>query len=169
MKIKISLSAKPELDMGKEARMLRAKKLGFDTNTVYYHGSDDTISAFDDAALKHEKFGHFFSDDKDFAEVNYGHNTHPSFLSIRNPKLITHSQWDAIRDDFQRDPNRFKDLRTMLKSNGYDCLKIVESTTMFAGHLMRNPNIIVMFDTTKIRSIAAMFDPKHANSSNVMA
>ena len=35
------------LDMSREARMQRAKDMGFDTDTVWYHGTTESFSAFD--------------------------------------------------------------------------------------------------------------------------
>lgn len=44
-------AAKAALDMSEEARMGRAKKMGFDPETTYYHGTKADIEGFDPKAL----------------------------------------------------------------------------------------------------------------------
>lgn len=66
---KVASSAKEVLDMSKEARMARAREMGFDTNKTWYHGSKANIPEFDVSRLGSNtgsgsaKQGFFFASD----------------------------------------------------------------------------------------------------------
>lgn len=152
-----------------DERTERAKQMGFDTDTVWYHGSDDEILRFDYSKLKNEKFGHFFTDDESFAKLAFGDKTNPSYLAVSNSKKITHDQWDSLRDKFQRDPSKYSAYKKALMSSGFDSLYIKGLSEMLSGKLVTTANIIVMFDTSKIRSVYAKFDKAKQDSNIVLS
>lgn len=67
--------AQPALDMSNEARMQRAKDMGFDTDKTYYHGTKSNIEAFDPSKLGDStdagsaKQGFFFSDNPEISDL----------------------------------------------------------------------------------------------------
>lgn len=78
------------LDMSKEARMERARAMGFDTGTVVYHGTNRQFSEFSTSAPKEwensdaSKNGIHFTDSEDEAS-GYGKNVKAVFLNMKNP------------------------------------------------------------------------------------
>ena len=80
-RIKGIIDAVSDLAMDYQSRMARAKEQGFDTDTPYYHGSDDNIDAFDIDKVGQNTItntfpnGFWFSPEKKIAK-GYGSNIH---------------------------------------------------------------------------------------------
>ena len=175
------------LDMSTPARMSRADDMGFDTNTTYYHGTDEDFDAFDPQSVGSnfgfDKKGFFFTTSKDSA--NRSRKSYPSgskytytdeqkkaaaggrvigtHLKLNNP--LTRKDIEGFDSGgggqspiALYDLNRAK-IEKALESGQYDGVKIkAEGQTM-----------VTVLEPSQIRSTDATFDPAKASSSNLLA
>lgn len=121
---------------------------------VAYHGTDAEFDTFD---LNHSKqmgkFGHWFTPDEDFAGL-FGKNVKKAELGIRNPKVITESQWNAIREAHAKDAKWFNDWRERLISEGYDGLHIKGEGTKLGKYEIEPKDVYAVFRDDQVRVIA---------------
>jgi len=117
---------------------------------IVYHGTDaENITTFN-IDLVRDKFGFWFSDDKEFSEM-FGTTAIPVYLCIKNPHVISKEKWDDIRRAHAKDAVWFASWRDQLISKGKDALIIESSDTTFAGTKIRNPEIYAVFHPTQIK------------------
>ena len=103
-----------------------------------YHGTEsDPFYTYDKTTVR-DKFGFFFTDDKDYAEM-FGKAHVPYYLSMQKPYVITQEKWDAIRDAHAKDSVWFENWRNQLICKGHDGLIVKFSFISFAGTQIRNP------------------------------
>ena len=158
------------LDMSKNARMKRAKDMGFDVDTPVYHGTQGDIKEFkpmDGAVYEEDSGKYFFTNNKDEASAyamgiaqlgtnEDGANIISTFLSIKNPYKI------EINSD--EDPTTYYDDQYLLYEEalegGYDGI-IIENEY--------GEKLIVAFNPNQIRSINAAFNPDWKDSGNLLA
>ena len=141
-RIKGIIDAVSDLAMDYQSRMARAKEQGFDTDTPYYHGSDDNIDAFDINKVGQNTItntfpnGFWFSPEKKIAK-GYGSNIHEVYLNkgVSNPGSL------AGKDLFDAG----------------------------VGDSVEYPRAIVLRDPSRIRSVNAAFNPAKKDSSNLLA
>ncbi len=115
-----------------------------------YHGTEsDPFYTYDKTTVR-DKFGFFFTDDKDYAEM-FGKAHVPYYLSIQNPYVITQAKWDAIRDAHAKDSVWFENWRNQLMSKGHDGLIVKFSFISFAGSQIRNPEIYAVFESNQVK------------------
>jgi len=183
----LSQSSKPSvgefldktLPMDEASRMARAKAMGFDTDATWYHGSKSPIDAFDlDHAGKSDpglvgKAAYFTSSREqagDFAtNRHYGSgdapNVTPAYLAMKNPAQIV----DGVLPDGRRlseaHPNGIQnwsadELESALRGAGHDgaIFKTAEG----------EPTQAAVYDTSKIRSPQAAFDPDKAHMPGLL-
>lgn len=161
------------LDMSKDARMQRAKELGFDTDRVLYHGTNADIEEFRPSTggslLKDDK-GVYLTPDPEVAN-NYadpeifkkGSNVLPV---LGRGKIL---QFDGTAGSLdhakQLGFNSVEDYRAAIQSaGGYEqLLKKLGYDGRESGKQL------VVFDPKNIRSVNAAFDPTKANSKNILA
>jgi len=178
------------LDMSTEARMERAKEMGFDTDTTLYHGGAKGITEFDPRKIGSnwgkDKEGFFFSyepRDLGYGASNYaypeaGGQVYPVYL--RNPKPYTLEQYAADSKQSMEslfdygvegmpagrvfDDNRNDIIRRALEGGytGIDFKQIDPADGYVDG-------IVAIFDPKNIRSVNAAFDPSQTQSPNLMA
>lgn len=84
------VEAVADLPMDEASRLARAKEMGFDTDTVYYHGTGSNIKEFDPkyVGLGNDLYGSgfYFTNNKDLADR---YATHKTWESLgRDPSLI---------------------------------------------------------------------------------
>jgi hypothetical protein len=157
------------LDMSQEARMKRAKDMGFDTETVFYHGTDADFDAFDtdfinptlprgmgfDFTTSTKRAGSFGRRD--------GQRVISAFLKFNNPYIFkpednrSFVKWKAEKFG-KYGGDKF---REWMKTNNYDAL-IHEGAANNAKH-------VVIFEPSNIRSVNAAFDPDFKDSGNLLA
>jgi hypothetical protein len=175
-----------KLAMDQASRMARAKEMGFDVDTPQFHGTNaEKIEEFDPNLSKKKLWGKgtYFSNDAGEAGT-YGNN-------VGEYRLKTSDVFDVFKEEAtpksilevikKRAPKDFEDmakskmldpynlidgaiqakiitpdeLTDLLKQEGYSGLKMGSFTNIF--------------DPENIRSIDAAFDPKKANSKNILA
>ncbi len=173
------------LDMSDEARIARAKEMGFDTDTVYYHGTHSNFDEFSKKYLGDNTMSN--ASDPAYGATSmagFHHNTGEiksapgspydsymeNYLRVENPLEI-----DSL-DDFAEElrgeiPRYYDDTQEVYdavqnwvskqKELGYDGVRFNDEE--FGGVS------VVPFDPNQIRSIKAAFDPAKKDSSNLMA
>ena len=101
---------------------------------------------------KWNKFGHFFSSDKEFV-TTFGDKVNQAIVKVNNPKTITQQEWWDIRGEHAKDDVWFSNWKKELKEEGYDGLKVLPSETELAGHKVKNPEIIVAFEDSQVEVV----------------
>jgi hypothetical protein len=168
------------LPMDQASRLARASEMGFDTDQVWYHGSNSTFPEFDNAKIGSGVddggflgVGHYFTPDKEYAGA-YGSTVRPHYLRMQKPfvadarnpqehqalaRQIYGSEGEVVGPDgfVMVDPKSWTDALT---AHGYD------------GAITRDGGEIIeaaVFDPSNIRMVSAAFDPAKSGSTNLFA
>ena len=180
------------MDMAKAARMKRAREMGFDTDTVWYHATDTDFDEFDT-----QDFGSWFAEDVETAGI-YG-DTGDGAQRIMPVHLAPKKTLVVPRDfDLSDDQNLVDMLDAINEANGTN-FKMddfypggagpddVEGGFMLVGqndYLEKNlreagfdsveaweqgERTMAMLEPEGIRSINAAFDPAKKDSANLLA
>src|SRR5690606_28677249 len=111
---------------------------------------DSNIKKFELRGTKGSSvMGIWVTDDVGFAEM-FGEHVIETKIYVKNPYFITQDKWDDIRSDHATDASYFKKWRDNLIEKGHDALYVKERIQKFAGHDVRDPNIVCVFDPTTI-------------------
>ena len=139
------------LDMSTEARMQRAKDMGFDTDQVWYHGTESDFESF---------------------EVFSGLAGEGIYFSTQHTANVYGEQGSVIPVYVlgkKATPQDVKRVRDEIGSNwNNDLINQQLKTEGFAYRDAKTPDIVV-FDPSNIRSVNAAFDPDYADSANLLA
>lgn len=180
------------LDMSKEARMKRAKDMGFDVDTKYYHGTNADLKEFDISRSRSEGDSIFVSSSKNqantYADKSVGANVIPVF--IRGDFLLSGysgiTAEEAVKknliDEYIESVNKFNrsidyNKRQYFEGNiekakakGKDgvIFRETEDNAMSVGFI-EPASVVAIFNPNQIRSIHAAFDPDYADSGNLLA
>ena len=151
------------LAMDKASRMARAEAMGFDTGTVYYHGTSDDIDTFRESkagkaggggvylttgptqASKYAKLAQKFG-----SRLGRGDNPNvvPVFVRMSNPFISeTGMPYNANVAG--------------LKNAGYDGI-------ILKGEMPDGSDEVIIFDPANIRSVNAVFNPEKTDSSAIL-
>jgi hypothetical protein len=175
------LAAKAKgLDMSTEARMVRAKAMGFD-DTPWYHGTNKDVSAFKTSRGKGEP-GVWFTDDpdlaSDYAEARRspGKSLAPG-ANITPVLLKTRSFDDVWKDGEAWSPDDHEAAflsKGDSQTGGVVFHDTKDYTTSYSNATRRKThNTAVVFqhaiDRGAVRSVFAAFDPDRAYSGNLLA
>jgi hypothetical protein len=181
------------LDMSKEARMKRAEEMGFDTSTVWYHGTSFDIENFDINEFgKNENRGDyigegfFFTKDPDTA-AKYAErsgesaNIIPVYLNMNNPMVVDN---DFDMQEFTKDFPITDEIQELFKGKNlsdeqlrrFSYLKSTEKAKAdyakskgFDGLVDETYPQGAVFDPSQIRSVNAAFDPDFKASPELLA
>jgi hypothetical protein len=160
------------LDMSQAGRMARAKEMGFDTETVLYHGTGSDIKAFNTSENDISSQlgpGIFFTKFPESAGVyadagNMGNSPNIIPVYIRGnivDRYKTNIPPPAMlsREARRQFPKLSEDdaVRAWFKSKGIDGLRT------------GNWEEVTVFDPSNIRSVNAAFDPEKSTSSTLLA
>jgi len=171
-----------DLPMDEASRMARAKEMGFDTDTVYYHGTTDD---FDEFSLDHfgkrgdpglRGKGVYLTDSgslsSGYADLPVFQGRYPDLTKVPEEELTRqvlplHIKQNLNIYDANENPLRIygsgSEYSDALMAKGYDGVKKTYSSR-------DNPSSeIVIFDPKNIRSIFAKFDPSKKDSANLLA
>jgi hypothetical protein len=163
------------LDMSQEARMQRAKDMGFDTENVFFHGTKSDISAFDSSKTQTRDAGYIgegvyltgktslanFYAGSAKTEGDAGANVMPVLTRVQNTKVYSIADKAKFAWGIKSSPQRAVELTETLKSGGYDSAMVVDSQ----GEVVE----MVVFDPSQIRSVNASFDPEFKASPELLA
>ena len=176
------------LDMSQEGRMARAKAMGFDTTTVYYHGASrggynrtSDIEAFDPEKIGdkwgQDREGFFFTTNKNEAGYyattdSIGNNVsggtiYPIYHRSENPFIID-SKNDVDLAGEGGVPywdNNHIELIKAAKKGGHDSIRLIDR----GAYENQLEEMLVLFDPSKIRSVNAAFDPDLIDSPDLLA
>ena len=172
------------LDMSTPARMARAREMGFDTDTVLYHGTGSDVRAFDVNESREPSKAIFLTSKSsvatDFANMRSGGqnaNVMPlyakgKFLEIdgkRQPIRNVESAANLDRTNY-RDMRYGETIYEYAKRNGFDGIKFknVEDDA-FGPDVAPLSDIFAIFDPANIRSVHAAFDPEKSSSPELLA
>tara|TARA_R100000963_G_C4646119_1_gene110681 strand:- start:1370 stop:10480 length:9111 start_codon:yes stop_codon:yes gene_type:complete len=152
------------LDMSPEGRMTRAKEMGFDTDTVLYHGTKSDFDAFKVGRPGKLGPGVYFSPDKRWAD----HYAKVGSLRPDPPRTIEAFVRGRMANIDQY-KNAYKRAAREFTKTGYD-----PSTR--ANEILREEGFdgvsaigeVVIFDPSNIRSVNAAFDPDMSDSANLL-
>ena len=141
----------PPLDMSQEARMARARAMGFDVDTPLYHGTRSNFDAFDRAKIRRG----------------------PGIWTSTDPH--TAMEYSGLRDEGANirplygrgrlvSEQRFYDTRA---AGGFDGDVDAAQAAGFAG--VQDYSSRIYFNPSNIRSPHAAFDPANSGSSDLLA
>lgn len=153
------------LDMSKEARYDRAKKMGFDINNVYYHGTSNYFDRFDKKTIGKnytysENSGFFFTKKllsaKNYARLHTGNKNDGRVISVFLRFECPYEE--TTNSDYYSPPDRFDissdNILREVNINKQDAI-IIRGT--------KNDDMCIVFDPSQILSIHAAFDPETEN------
>jgi len=134
--------------MTEKARLSRAKEMGFDTEKVYYHGTSDDFTEFQDSDMSGmftDRRVSFFTTDTKYAS-SIGDRVIPVYLSVDQFKEVGRDGYSISKDP--------EFIEALIK-NG--------DTGVFT-----NDGMAIAFYPSKIRSTNAAFDPDFRESENLL-
>lgn len=146
------------MDMSQEARMARAKEMGFDTDTPLYHGTQAKFSEFD-PSLGNE-YGIFLSPNKHYAAPYGGLSprgriNEPGAYFVRAENVLRPQSTEDVAHAWNKVLTKGDADRLM--AQGYDAIAPKEVPEF------------VLLDPKKIRSVDAAFDPAKRDSADLLA
>jgi hypothetical protein len=156
------------LDMSKEARMKRARAMGFDTETVWYHGTgkdeSKNIKAF--GFLPSLDGGIYFTSSPREA-FRFGYEYSPSSRKTKIEKVLLGINRPLVVEFGGElfEPSMLEDAINRAKGGGYDGV-IARDIKNFEGGEITDTAIV--FNPNQIRSINAAFDPDQAESGGLL-
>ncbi|WP_347851973.1 hypothetical protein [Planktomarina sp.] len=174
------------LDLSREARLARAKSQGFDTDTVYYHGTDADFNSFDPKKVGSnfgmDDDGFFFTTNASSADWSRGNHPNKGYNRLTDAERTKAASGQILPTYLKIDkPLRPKDIegfdfdggghspislfdlnrdaiKSALKKGDYDSVAIkAEGSEM-----------VMMLDNKNIKSQFSAFDPKQVNSGKLI-
>jgi hypothetical protein len=166
------------LPMDKASRMERAKYMGFDVDTTYYHGTGADFSEFKNKQERDYGYsgqGYYFTDEPatasfyadTTAKKGGNPNVIPANLKMQNPYIIK-EYTDQPRG---MQAGQDKGFTEKLKAEGYDGVitKMIDRDSATGEIFDEYIEEVVTFDPKNIRSVNAAFDPSKKDSANLLA
>ncbi len=145
------------LDLSQDARMLRARVAGFNTDTVFYHGSQNSFEQFSE-----DNIAHYFTTNPEYGYIKKSDVNYPVYLKYNNPYMAgSQSDLETLRSN----PDRVEEL----KKKGYDAMawhKEGDVTASGSGWGNDYPQVAV-FSSEQIRSVNATF-AMDANAPSIL-
>jgi hypothetical protein len=146
------------LDMSQAGRMARAKEMGFDTDTVLYHGTDGEIDRFSplrDGEGSGLRTGAMWFTDAYGSAADFGETVGSYHAKLKNPMVLNSPEWTRTT---------IPKYVAEAKAKGHDGL-IVKNVRDGSY----TSNLTAIFDPSNIRSVNAAFDPEKSTSSTLLA
>ena len=159
--------------------MDRAKAMGFDVDTTYYHGTGDDIAAFDPKKAQSRDYGfigeghyvtsvkqvgNFYAESSQRMDESKSPNVIPLYVLgtyVGKYKELTVSDKIDLYDQALANPRFAKEYTKELKGQGYDGARVTDASGAVVD--------MVIFDPKNIRSINAAFNPQFSESSNLLS
>lgn len=118
-----------------------------------WHGTDaEPFDAFDQEKIGPWKFGHWFSDDAEYADL-FGTNVARVSVTLVRPYVLSSERWDRLRDAHHGDHAWFAVWRKKLEAEGYDGLLVEPKVDHLKTFVVRSPCIVAVFDAARISII----------------
>jgi len=161
------------LDMSQAGRMGRAKEMGYDTETVLYHGTTEDFDAF--IASENGAYGPgiYFGTTPKIASSYASPNSYRQSEMPDNAKVIP----VYLKKGQYASLSKIDDLAAEIRKNNSaidEDASYVEAVKKlqeegFIGVRDRQKGYISIFDPSNIRSVNAAFDPEKSGSSTLLA
>jgi hypothetical protein len=155
------------LDMSQPARMERAKAMGFDTETVLYHGTGADFTEFKPSTFGHFGPGIYLTDSPRTASA-FGGGEAKSIMPVYVAgKIATERTHDFFLEDAFREttnePRAYEIAAERMQKKGYAGFKVppIENYS--------DSSTVILFNSSNIRSVNAAFDPDESASANILA
>jgi hypothetical protein len=155
------------LDMSPEARMARADAMGFHTDKVWYHGSQN--KDLTEITPGHDEPGAWFAANKKAAnDYSWGEGLYSTYLK---PGRIMEVEFDylpdgtlvALHNGKALDALNNEDIVRHAMRSGYDSVRFPY------GNFSEESDTMVVFRPDQIRDVDAAFDPSASASGNLLA
>ena len=179
-------------------RMMQAKAQGFDTDTVYYHGSlvsgKETLMGYRNFKVGHRSAGIYLTDNSEVAnqyagsdpaggslleesEGNHRGHIYPVYIKKgRNPLVIDASESDNAFDiphpfDSQANPTSTDVVVNRAFKRGYDqvIFENLNDPVFINATGPRSTVVVFPQGSPNIRSVNAQFDPAKAQSDDLLS
>ena len=164
------------LDMSKEARMQRAKDMGFDVDTVYYHGTDENFEAFDPATvgdnfIQSINTGGFFFTESSRTGDSYGAKRLDVYLKTKKPLVVKKPEIIKEFEDADYPTERYYNPIDVFDTRRADLIRDArqENKDSIVIEGFKKNSLVVVFNPNQIRSINAAFNPDWKGSGNLLA
>ena len=178
------------LDMAHDARMARAKEMGFDTEKTWYHGTRRDFDGFQSGSAQGAGEGVYLTDNPAAASEYaagpggqvipvYTRNTNPSDFGYPGDEAIKRTAtWNnhpevirarqaGLEDEIDLDPY---DLWTEDENLANEAVRAGGHDSILSPLQSGDDGMeLVVFDPSQIRSVNAAFDPAKKDSSNLLA
>ncbi|MEY8200097.1 MAG: LPD1 domain-containing protein, partial [Colwellia sp.] len=132
------------LDLSQDARMLRARLSGFNTDTVFYHGSETRLDQF---SKEHD--AHYFTTNPEYDYIKAA-TSQPVYLQYKNPYMAS-SQSEV--ETLHSNPERIE----KLKERGYDAVAWHEGSDVSVIVSGESYPKVAVFSPDQIRPVNATF------------
>lgn len=175
------------LDMSPEARMARAREMGFDTDQVLYHGTGKDFTEFSPGSHGNGyRRSIYLTDNPEIADIyanskNYGLRgggdpaIYPVFAKAEKPLVVSDKGPDGsfgwVSDNLATalgvdhpPAGKYASLYDEARRQGYDQVQIREMTDLGGPQTQYIP-----LEPNYIRSVNAAFDPAKSSSANLLA
>lgn len=192
-----TLNQSATLDMSEEARMARAKEMGFDISRTYYHGGTDGYEEFKTNPKGANKFleGVYFTPNKNdasrYSDMASGQRgggklyevyVRGKLLDLDNVENIPavlkelglpHAKV-ATKWPFNPEMKTLMTLRLAVEKSGVKgkevdrALKEKLQAAGYSGVKTENDQVVSVFDPKDVRSVDAAFDPAETDSTKIL-
>lgn len=175
------------LDMSTEARLARAREMGFNTDTVLYHGTGKDFQEFEPGTRGNgTRRAIYLTDNPDIADIyansqNYGLRgggdpmIYPLYAKAERPLVVSDKGPDGsfgwVSDNLASalgvdhpPAGKYATLYDEARRQGYDQVQIREMTDLGGPQTQYIP-----LKPEYIRSVNAAFDPAKSDSANLLA
>lgn len=183
----------PDLDMSKSARLQRAKQMGFDTASVYYHGTEQSFKSFDpyksnSATNTGTPTGSLVLSSNPSVSATYagaepnlsgeitsfkqGGNVMPLYIKPGKSMVIdaNGANWNDIYIKAYPDLETTNDFAAFAQSKGKDTLFIKNVFDNKTWQKDKTPStVIFVFHPSYVRSVNAKFDLANSEDEDLMA
>lgn len=164
-----------DLPMDRESRLQRARDMGFDTNTIYYHGTNADFEKFMPGIDPIVGYGLYFTAERGYAHAFAAMKTRTTgsgapavyqvFLKLGKSKVITKQ---SRMDTLMKMRRTGKLDRDEMFSASYEIEDVVALRDQGIDSVVNDAsNEVVVFNANQVRSIYAKFDPNKADSGNL--
>ena len=169
---RLAQTADNALDMSHEARMARAKEIGFDTDNILYHG---TAADFDEfkldlgGATSGSRAGSLGVSSSRSPEIANEFAERASLGTMENSSVLPllHRSSKRGRLTLDGSEKNFEVAATLADSwdAGFDSVLLKNYSTPSG----KNGDVVVVKNPSQLRSVNAAFDPAKSDSANLLA
>lgn len=151
------------LPMDQASRMARAREMGFDTDTTWYHGTSAQFDAFDPSKVRDHSIPSIWHTSSPEAASYFANINKDGPPSVMQNKVRNGNQL-KVPGPRPFGGDAFDSILKKAQSDGYDSVRF--------GQVIDDGTVsdqLVILDPRNIRSVNAAFDPAKSDSANLLA